>query len=203
MRVRLIPQFRLIPARAGKTTMDACSRALLRAHPRACGENAGDIETAVREAGSSPRVRGKLSTSQATVSREGLIPARAGKTGEFVRGGRGPGAHPRACGENRPLTVQLQSPVGSSPRVRGKQSLPEPEFMPLGLIPARAGKTTRLSSTTPAAWAHPRACGENPRCLGALVRERGSSPRVRGKHLRGDPVVLRGGLIPARAGKTS
>ena len=73
---------------------------------------------------------------------------------------------------------------------------------PLGLIPARAGKT-RPHHHTKVAWPpHPRACGENPILALTLKWGCGSSPRVRGKP--GDFVAGRGwhGLIPARAGKT-
>ena len=91
---------RLIPARAGKTRLrlrrpigwrahpraggenhrSPRRRADDWAHPRAGGENTGDIEDAVREAGSSPRGRGKPHELQAIPHLAGLIPARAGKT---------------------------------------------------------------------------------------------------------------------------
>ena len=55
-------RLRLIPARAGKTSSSSsCSRRVW-AHPRACGENSQVLRAALRAEGSSPRVRGKLST---------------------------------------------------------------------------------------------------------------------------------------------
>ena len=91
---------RLIPARAGKTRCHRGCHLLLRAHPRACGENVVCSTTSFTFPGSSPRVRGKRSDSHRGRSRAGLIPARAGKTGGSVCRSRSPRAHPRACGEN-------------------------------------------------------------------------------------------------------
>ena len=65
----------LIPARAGKTTRTSATACVDRAHPRAGGENTGEIEAAVREAGSSPRERGKLFGEGLAVPVQGIIPA--------------------------------------------------------------------------------------------------------------------------------
>ncbi|ERH32733.1 hypothetical protein HMPREF1550_00921 [Actinomyces sp. oral taxon 877 str. F0543] len=90
----------LIPARAGKTLVMKVLRIILRAHPRACGENWGGSLLGAGGGGSSPRVRGKPVREVPGFRVLRLIPARAGKTD--VKGGgesRRP-AHPRACGEN-------------------------------------------------------------------------------------------------------
>ena len=74
--------------------------------------------------GSSPRVRGKRALDQAKQKNDRLIPARAGKTphgeGSFYQRA----AHPRACGENTINRLGPGTLVGSSPRVRGKPSIP-------------------------------------------------------------------------------
>ena len=90
----------LIPARAGKTLSPSLCNALIRAHPRACGENQRRTCASSTMNGSSPRVRGKPVISQCYPQRLWLIPARAGKTFESRPGDRAPWAHPRACGEN-------------------------------------------------------------------------------------------------------
>ena len=133
-------------------------------------------------AGSSPRVRGKPGHASRAGQRDGLIPARAGKT---RRSRRIDGPRP-----------------GSSPRVRGKPRRSCCSMDNRGLIPARAGKTGSFVAVSITPKAHPRACGENPRRTVTLSAIRGSSPRVRGKHKdrkTGKPTI---GLIPARAGKT-
>ena len=55
---------RLIPACAGKTVSNAADTKATAAHPRVCGENAGDPGHARVLGGSSPRVRGKRRASR-------------------------------------------------------------------------------------------------------------------------------------------
>ena len=52
----------LIPARAGKTCNQVGIKQQPRAHPRACGENRHCVSQLTPALGSSPRVRGKLTT---------------------------------------------------------------------------------------------------------------------------------------------
>ena len=152
--------------------------------------------------GSSPRVQRKHQDALGLHRAPRLIPARAGKTCSALRAPTNPGAHPRACGENRGPAHLHVRPGGSSPRVRGKHVAPLVSVAVFGLIPARAGKTRHRQVRRASTTAHPRACGENETDAGIEIAARGSSPRVRGK-LR---VVNRAragvGLIPARAGKT-
>ncbi|EFW09829.1 hypothetical protein HMPREF9005_1188 [Actinomyces sp. oral taxon 178 str. F0338] len=114
----------LIPARAGKTSDGDCVRSPRGAHPRACGENFDGPYVAQRLAGSSPRVRGKLSEWETRPYEDRLIPARAGKTRSHRRRRAGSRAHPRACGENEGERYAAVLEYGSSPRVRGKPSIP-------------------------------------------------------------------------------
>ena len=189
--------------RAGKTrTVRDCGRAV-RAHPRACGENPVGSAAPSADCGSSPRVRGKRRQRRRGRSVLGLIPARAGKTRSCAPSTTPRTAHPRACGENLARRGRGSLGGGSSPRVRGKQAVQALGGEPGGLIPARAGKTTSPTAASTSAWAHPRACGENSTASATSRCWSGSSPRVRGK--RGDqgPPAGGGGLIPARAGKTS
>ena len=173
---------RLIPARAGKTYRSHEHFTRNRAHPRACGEN------------------GRSSSGHARPP--WLIPARAGKTSVRLKIVHRLGAHPRACGENALTIVVSAVTVGSSPRVRGKRTPSTRPSSSGGLIPARAGKTVPVRQVPAPHPAHPRACGENELAQDAADGPGGSSPRVRGKPRRGHTPRLRGGLIPARAGKT-
>ena len=156
---------RLIPARAGKTSLTS-ARTFLRAahpragktgaglggvgedgaHPRACGENGMELVRAILAAGSSPRVRGKPGRGGPRPDRRGLIPARAGKTTTSSSRGTRSSAHPRACGENGPGDSGGETRCGSSPRVRGKHHGRRSVLRRLGLIPARAGKTACTSA---------------------------------------------------------
>ena len=134
--------------------------------------------------------------------RHGIIPARAGFTVITDAPERGGQDHPRACGvylSNSPTTIMS---IGSSPRVRGllvRQLLRQIE---LRIIPARAGFTPSPSG---GAWSrpdHPRACGVYLVLHVDVHTVSGSSPRVRGLHARPGHLVLRRGIIPARAGFT-
>ena len=172
----------LIPARAGKTRSCPRRGAARTAHPRACGENITVTDRDKQRAGSSPRVRGKLAEKRALTFTDGLIPARAGKTGDASSPTPPPSAHPRACGENAHHARAVYAPAGSSPRVRGKRGHDIAVAHDGRLIPARAGKTRRTSFIGCPLRAHPRACGENSEPRTARCHVRGSSPRVRGKH---------------------
>ena len=91
---------------------------------------------------------------------------------------------------------------GSSPLTRGKHLADEGFAGIERLIPAHAGKTSRATSITNTAAAHPRSRGENIRAGALSARQAGSSPLTRGKH---DLVRIhrqQGRLIPAHAGKT-
>ena len=72
--------FGIIPADAGSTTCTATWPHAARDHPRGCGEHDYGRRVVGSQAGSSPRMRGALSTSSKTWSMEGIIPADAGST---------------------------------------------------------------------------------------------------------------------------
>ena len=54
-------------------------------------------------------------------------------------------------------------------------------FVMLGITPAHAGKTVRISNPYGAMKDHPRACGENLHLRCREKRGNGSPPRMRGK----------------------
>ena len=91
---------RLIPARAGKTSLTCSLTPPPRAHPRAGGENLLLRGGENRREGSSPRGRGKQKLPGVPAPGSRLIPARAGKTHYQPGPPRSLTAHPRAGGEN-------------------------------------------------------------------------------------------------------
>ena len=192
----------LIPACAGKTTKNDGRISPSRAHPRVCGENVSFRVSGAIGQGSSPRVRGKPGERRFNGGGCGLIPACAGKTQANCDAIRATWAHPRVCGENHLTQSSAQSSLGSSPRVRGKPTRGALGIISLGLIPACAGKTSRVRRGGPQTRAHPRVCGENT--MRTLLRSMlsGSSPRVRGKRRLRVSNRTAPGLIPACAGKT-
>ena len=193
----------LIPACAGKTIRRCSQPWWTPAHPRVCGENSDVAPVAANSSGSSPRVRGKLGRVEADYPLDGLIPACAGKTCRAPSKPPGTTAHPRVCGENATEVEDVLDQWGSSPRVRGKPCFRRARRGPHGLIPARAGKTSPFPWGRPGVSAHPRACGENGPHMSLYDSSQGSSPRVRGKRRACGARRSGGGLIPARAGKTT
>ena len=71
---------RLIPARAGKTSVNGRTACARTAHPRAGGENGQPVADLIISIGSSPRGRGKRRRRDQEFQPSRLIPARAGKT---------------------------------------------------------------------------------------------------------------------------
>ena len=71
---------RNIPAYAGKTRMGANLTALEAEHPRVCGENMITSSNGLTQAGTSPRMRGKLGVYNGCHCGFRNIPAYAGKT---------------------------------------------------------------------------------------------------------------------------
>ena len=192
----------LIPAHAGKTARIEPALITSPAHPRACGENPKSHEPAPLSAGSSPRMRGKPTTSPVKPSTGGLIPAHAGKTSWSGIDLASSTAHPRACGENAIQCQRARNLNGSSPRMRGKLCELGYTRLVCGLIPAHAGKTVKVATHFMLHRAHPRACGENPPDSNSSHPISGSSPRMRGKLLCVSSHSRATGLIPAHAGKT-
>ena len=193
---------RLIPARAGKTGRGTVGPDLFWAHPRAGGENLPDARNHGRDAGSSPRGRGKRDNRTVLTAANGLIPARAGKTPRCRPRHLQGAAHPRAGGENDATNKFADTLRGSSPRGRGKHQPRRVHYPGDGLIPARAGKTSPTALTMSVSGAHPRAGGENSCAPPRTPPTRGSSPRGRGKPRSGPRARRLRRLIPARAGKT-
>ena len=194
---------RLIPAWAGKTRTRRRIRRRKTAHPRVGGENRPGAGRRASRSGSSPRGRGKPERRGDDRAQEGLIPAWAGKTMP-PRSLRPPArAHPRVGGENQTRWFVSPSPLGSSPRGRGKRGETLAGAGLIGLIPAWAGKTRPRREGSSGPRAHPRVGGENAARVEARSGSAGSSPRGRGKRSMHALGAGRPRLIPAWAGKTN
>ena len=117
----LCARWRIIPARAGKTTTTTTLCRAQTDHPRAGGENLTSVAMSLWVFGSSPRGRGKPTRELESFTVPGIIPARAGKTyGDSATRNR-LRDHPRAGGENGYTPGRDIYHFGSSPRGRGKR----------------------------------------------------------------------------------
>ena len=72
---------RITPAYAGKRVMRRRSFAVLRDHPRVCGEKWGGVLKEAARKGSPPRMRGKEHLVEGQAIFSGITPAYAGKRG--------------------------------------------------------------------------------------------------------------------------
>ena len=91
--------------------------------------------------------------------------------------------HPRACGERARAIDPFETPIGSSPRVRGTLVNRRTIGRLDRFIPARAGNASKTSISLIRETVHPRACGERALTRTSRKSESGSSPRVRGTPL--------------------
>ena len=172
---------RIIPAHAGQTPACSSMRPCRPDHPRACGANGFYKDPDSGKTGSSPRMRGKRSSTRTADRCPRIIPAHAGQTRRSGRNASSWTDHPRACGANVMPIGEFIKNCGSSPRMRGKParcSRPSPCSR---IIPAHAGQTRVPGSPVPPVSDHPRACGANYLTSGHVVYGSGSSPRMRGK----------------------
>ena len=112
------------------------------------------------------------------------------------------GAHPRVGGEVVAHELVEQGRRGSSPRGRGGPGASRLVAPGHGLIPAWAGRSTRLAGRPTTARAHPRVGGEVSWKFWLLKDRMGSSPRGRGGPTGRSDREKRRGLIPAWAGRS-
>ena len=153
--------------------------------------------------GSSPLARGTPLIPAHQAAAVGLIPARAGNT-IFSRFSTVPAwAHPRSRGEHGFAVVFPAPGGGSSPLARGTHPYCHPARTRNGLIPARAGNTSRCGHSVRPGRAHPRSRGEHIDASELFVAQKGSSPLARGTRFLRRQGNQGRGLIPARAGNTT
>ena len=134
--------------------------------------------------------------------RRGIIPACAGNTRQQHPAEGQRGDHPRVCGEHSPVLPTVNSPPGSSPRVRGTRAQGAHGEQRHGIIPACAGNTHANPGPNGGTGDHPRVCGEHSTRPMKLALSMGSSPRVRGTRRRASSALPWAGIIPACAGNT-
>ena len=173
----------IIPAYAGNTWKPHRSQPPTRDQPRVCGEHCARSQAFEPFAGSSPRMRGTLTskTSSRTLS----------------------GDHPRVCGEHHVTQIFKEESWGSSPRMRGTPGGREVGVREHGIIPAYAGNTWTNAYDPGENRDHPRVCGEHYDC-GQFVHDvQGSSPRMRGTPSARWASASPSGIIPAYAGNTA
>ena len=133
--------FGIIPAGAGLTPAWYCPGPLPGDHPRGCGAHIASAGSDVSPWGSSPRVRGSLSSLPVCSFNCGIIPAGAGLTATGTTRRMPAWDHPRGCGAHKRTRSYGDYLSGSSPRVRGSPQQDINIVRRTGIIPAGAGLT--------------------------------------------------------------
>ena len=110
---------RLIPARAGNTSLFSQISVAAAAHPRSRGEHCEALRLSPSDIGSSPLARGTLVRGRVWRRHGRLIPARAGNTRRVCAWTARRSAHPRSRGEHLMRRLNFSSSSGSSPLARG------------------------------------------------------------------------------------
>ncbi len=168
-----------------------------------CGEKSSRLPRRLKNAGSPPRVRGKVRPGVVRGHEGGITPAYAGKRVHSELEGPRSEDHPRVCGEKHTHLNGTFLNLGSPPRMRGKAPLLSKAPSECGITPACAGKSGPCPDRGPPAEDHPRVCGEK-HLYGAKFETKGTSPpRVRGKGRPGRLRVWLARITPAYAGKSS
>ena len=173
----------IIPARAGSSSRSRPRGTGSWDHPRACGEQALRFFTTLISSGSSPRVRGAALDGEGLAPRLGIIPAYAGSSAGLGSSCPARWDHPHVCGEQLIVGKASSCQKGSSPRMRGAETVIKRLAVTAGIIPAHAGSRETF--------------------MVQFVSGEGSSPRMRGAGLWCLPHHLPAGIIPAHAGSSS
>ena len=138
----------ITPACAGKSIIEATSRALNEDHPRMCGEKSSTTKPASSRKGSPPRMRGKAQIRLLSIWQRGITPAYAGKRKTAWKGEGNKRITPACAGKSQIPLTELQHHPGSPPHVRGKAPPTLPALPPPRITPACAGKRLKRSRST-------------------------------------------------------
>ena len=171
-------------------------------HPRSRGVYRPEVDHGLYSEGSSPLARGLRPQRRLQSPKIGIIPARAGFTHPRMRPLGCTTDHPRSRGVYTATLCRDNGKMGSSPLARGLLLFHLCAVIVNGIIPARAGFTSRP-------WWRHRPQSDHPRSRGVYFSfdERhhelaGSSPLARGLRRRSGRVIGHTRIIPARAGFT-
>ena len=196
-------QFGIIPARAGFTRRPPLRRGPSPDHPRSRGVYTYLEWCADGVPGSSPLARGLLSGFCSLALQTGIIPARAGFTEAYRQPAMNVGDHPRSRGVYLSTNHLAFPGNGSSPLARGLLQVRVPSGAGAGIIPARAGFTSRHRARWPGCSDHPRSRGVYTFAQPGPCGTAGSSPLARGLPVGHGAGGSGAGIIPARAGFTA
>ena len=177
-----VNQARITPAYAGKRIHHDRLNAVIRDHPRLCGE--------------------KNFLDNLRHAYVGITPAYAGKSNSVAAVSNREQDHPRLCGEKCLLWRTTSGKRGSPPPMRGKVTLKNVTGKEVGITPAYAGKSGNVGKSWFYRRDHPRLCGEKPASSSLVMFQPGSPPPMRGKEEKENEKRVSSRITPAYAGKS-
>ena len=194
---------RIIPARAGFTAVVEADGLPSADHPRSRGVYCARTSRTRSVPGSSPLARGLPAEVGGVDDDAGIIPARAGFTGEVMGAMSAAWDHPRSRGVYEAARSWAASRLGSSPLARGLLWVAGGDAKAVGIIPARAGFTGPSRTGSAGRSDHPRSRGVYRGIFAPPVTMSGSSPLARGLPAAPHDRAMSVRIIPARAGFTA
>ena len=171
--------------------------------PARAGFTSTTRSTSVGGCGSSPLARGLLDQIISAGRARRIIPARAGFTVSRVAQVDIQADHPRSRGVYDEARQAVVRALGSSPLARGLLTAVRGSRIWVGIIPARAGFTSRRERQGRVAGDHPRSRGVYLPVGRGQHPGLGSSPLARGLQVADEGGDGGWGIIPARAGFTT
>ena len=152
--------------------------------------------------GSPPPMRGKDACLVFMRKNRGITPAHAGKRDGKTCYPVACEDHPRPCGEKLKNSGCTDTPMGSPPPMRGKESALAASAVTTRITPAHAGKRGWVPGISRGGRDHPRPCGEKRRGRASEAQHGGSPPPMRGKGKAQAQIEQEGRITPAHAGKS-
>ena len=176
---------------------------IVRIIPAYAGSTPPTESTAYGFHGSSPHTRGAPPCFFRRLSFCRIIPAYAGSTARPDRRRVCRRDHPRIRGEHARPAARCVDHLGSSPHTRGAHRHRPARRHGDGIIPAYAGSTSGVKSSSSLSSDHPRIRGEHAQIPAGQGMAIGSSPHTRGAHSARGSAWGSGRIIPAYAGSTN
>ena len=115
-----VAEGRITPTCVGKRRLSEEAEQGHRDHPHVCGEKNTILTRQTIPLGSPPRVWGKGSYPHDLTQSRRITPTCVGKSTAAVAMKRASGDHPHVCGEKNEVGRKKKKPLGSPPRVWGK-----------------------------------------------------------------------------------
>ena len=191
----------ITPARAGKSCPVGEGQVGVGNYPRSRGEERAATMTSAASMELPPLARGRVLVSPTPRLKQGITPARAGKSHPRDSRARRGGNYPRSRGEEPKNRPEVSSPPELPPLARGRETAAGQRILPLGITPARAGKSAQLLERVALKRNYPRSRGEEIRVMLPMRPSKELPPLARGRVTTCPRHRRTRGITPARAGK--